>query len=82
MERHHSQVHTNFSWDIPGGSTIRAEKVKELKAILPKTAVFIHPTIEATEGLFKAVHILTKHENPFTDKRSDDRNGRDFIQPQ
>lgn len=82
VERHHSEVHANFSWDIPGCSTICAEMVKEVKAILPKTAVVIHPTTEAMEALFKAVHILTKHKNPFTDKRSDDRNGGDFIQRQ
>lgn len=54
--------------------------MKELKAMLPKTAVLIHPTIEGTEALFKAVHILTNHKNPFTDQKSDNHNGGDFLQ--
>lgn len=36
VEHHFTQVHGNFAQDFPGGSGLRTEKVKQLKATLQK----------------------------------------------
>ena len=68
VERHYTKVHNNFSRDFPEGSSLRKEKIKELKATLQRQqSLFTRPTKKAsaaTEASFKVAHILTKHKKP------------------
>lgn len=65
------KVHGNFAQDFPADSTLRTEKVNQLKATLKKQlCLFTQLTKEAnaaTDALFKVAHVLIKHKKPFTD---------------
>ncbi|CAK6977313.1 uncharacterized protein LOC121909836 isoform X6 [Scomber scombrus] len=71
VERHFTKVHSNFSRDFPVGSSLRKEKIKELKSTLQRQqSLFTKPAKKAnaaTEASFKVGHILTKHHKRFTD---------------
>ncbi|KAK0142715.1 General transcription factor II-I repeat domain-containing protein 2A [Merluccius polli] len=71
VERHFTKVHGNFSQDFPAGSSLRRDKITELKTTLQRQqSLFTKPakkTNSATEASFKVAHILTKRKKPFTD---------------
>lgn len=62
IARHFTQVHSNFAWDFPVGSSLRIEKVSELRATLKKQQfIFTKLTKKvkaATEALFKVAHVV------------------------
>lgn len=61
-EHHFAKVHSNFSQDFPEGSSLRQEKIKELKTVLKRQqSLFTKPAEKAN------AHIFTTHKKPFTD---------------
>lgn len=64
VERHFTTRHENYNNNYPPGSTLRSEKVRELKTALDKRQSFFTKSVKksrkATEVSFRAVHFLVK----------------------
>jgi len=71
VEHHFTKVHGNFLRDFPAGSSLRKDKITELKTTLQRQqSLFTKPAKKAnsaTEASFKVAQILTKRKKPFTD---------------
>ena len=71
VERHFDTCHKSYNANYPHGSTLRAEKARELKAALGKQQSFftrpVKKSQKATEASFRAAHFLVKHKKAFSD---------------
>ncbi|CAI5638895.1 unnamed protein product [Oreochromis niloticus] len=71
VERHFRTCHTSYHANYPKGSTLRAEKARELKAGLSKQQSFftrpVKSSQKATEASFRATHFMIKKKKAFLD---------------
>ncbi|KAK0154682.1 General transcription factor II-I repeat domain-containing protein 2 [Merluccius polli] len=71
VERHFSTLHRTFNASYPPGSTLRAEKVRELKAALGKQQSFftkpVKQSVATTEASFRAAQYLAVNKKAFSD---------------
>ncbi|XP_069059006.1 general transcription factor II-I repeat domain-containing protein 2-like isoform X1 [Pleurodeles waltl] len=69
VKRHFSTMHGHFESMFPKGSSLRSQKVNELKSALQTQKSFIttKKAAAATEASFKVTHHLIKHKATFSD---------------
>ena len=71
VERDFTTCHKSYHANYPPGSTLSAEKARELKAVLGKLQSFFTRPLKnsqkATEASFQATHFLIKKKKVFSD---------------